>query len=153
MSSLSTGQQQALAAFAVIAVLAIFYVMLSGNSDSGVACASTAAGVAIVADGLRKQQSAAAIVAAAGAEFILVDKCEDWVKTLVDDPTKETKVEVQSDSGEDQTAETSGIDLSEPPPRPAAGSLGRRIECLGWGTELLYDWCVNGSLGPPEHPF
>ena len=97
---------------------------------------------------------AGAIVAAAGAGF-LASKCEDWVETLVEDPEKQTELEVEASGQAPAETTVTGNELAEPPPSnpspaaPADASFQRTIDCFRWRAELLTQWCWDGRIEPP----
>lgn len=97
------------------------------------------------------QKQASAIIASASFGF-LSTKCDDWVKTLVNDPTKETELKV--DSPEEPTTTITGETLlpSAPPatPTPAATlDIERIFAGVRWNVQLLRDWCYDGTINPP----
>jgi hypothetical protein len=145
---MSEGNQRAALAFAAIAVAAIIYVLVTHKSDNGVTCAATAAGVGIVAHGLQAHDSAPTIVAAASAEFLLADKCDDWVQTLVDDPTKSTTLEVHAANGETVTTPTSGAQLPTLRPAQPPSTVSRMVACRGYTLEFFWNLCLEGKLAP-----
>ena len=133
-----------------IGAVALAFVLFTGKSDGNVSCYATSGGVAVVAEGLRKQETAGAIVAAAGAGF-LASKCDDWVKALVDDPTKSTDLKVKAPGSPVDTT-VSGQELAERPAQPssdAGGSLSRLLACFRWQSSVLFDWCADGLIDPP----
>lgn len=153
--TLTDGQKTALAVLVAVAVAGAGYVVFTGSSDAGVSCYATGQAVGIVAAGLAENKGASAIIAAAGFGF-LSTKCEDWVKSLVDDPTKETELTVDSPEKPTTTVTADTLFPTEPPatPTPAAAiTLDRILACGRWNVQFMRDWCYDGTVGPPPENY
>ena len=85
----------------------------------------------------------------------MASKCDNWVKTLVDDPSKATDLKVKA-SGDSVDTTISGNELVETPSKPApdsGGSVQRLIDCFRWQSSVLFDWCADGLIDPPAPAF
>src|SRR3954468_8723648 len=77
-------------------------------------CEVSAAGVGLIADSLKERGRAVSVALAAGGAVAANKACENFIKSLDDDPNKQLPVKVQTDTGTVEK-QVSGRQLTAPP--------------------------------------
>lgn len=127
-----------LGAGALVVVLGLGYIIATGDEASG--CSVTAAGVAVIANGLATGRPTAQIVVDATAGVTAKAACQALVDRLRDDPSEPVKLEVITPAGAGEVSVT-GLELTQPQPV--------RTTCDDWLAANYQQACFAGQIGPP----
>jgi hypothetical protein len=124
----------------VIVAAAIAYGVVTNWKDKQTTCKLTAAGLAVVADGLTHGHSTARIATDAVGGIVATKACESAVDKLRAEPNSKVKITVSTPGA------ASTVDI-----------FGSEFRSVGSGTNTCSDWidpryaaaCTSGEIGPP----
>lgn len=131
-----------------VLVIAVAGALLVWKVANPVSCKLAAAGVGLIATAILDGKGAAQIAGTTISGVVIPDACESAIGSFIEDPDQRETLVVTAGSGE-RDVTTSGSELLNPQPRPDLTDLIRQIQCRRYDFEILYAWCLEGSLDPP----
>jgi hypothetical protein len=127
-----------------------FWKVLPGLEGPGNTCKLTAASVGLLASGLARRESASQLILTTGGGVAVDAACESLINSLVDHPTTPTPLEIETNSGPVTKTVTAPQLTASPSTPPSTPSIQDPLfACLNWNANLLVQWCLDGSIGPP----
>jgi hypothetical protein len=107
-----------------------------------------AASVPLLASGLSRGESPAAIIASTAGGFLVNEACDAMVESLVKKPASPVDLTIATGSTEVEKSVTVPVLTQRAPSVPRRvllpGSSARMLECDGWTYNVLWRMCVDG---------
>jgi hypothetical protein len=148
--------QKVIAGVAVLALVAIFLIAggvgggggKGGGGGGATACALTASGVGLIADGLTRHESAGSILTSLGASTAAGVACKEAVETLANNQATPVPLTIRA-GGVTVDREATGAEIARPTSLQAS-QLADRLACTKYTVSFIVKLCVEGRVSVPS---